>query len=309
MVAVGGAIAKLETALPAQDQRAAAYAANDIHLQMAPLFEFFHPDTPIQVVRMDATFLRIGLDAWFADWGSYDQDLASLESDWAELKATASAKVPSCHRVAGTQSVVGDLDDTLSRLGAGHDVDTAQLESEAGLLEVDILELLFDCPADGETPQSGLGAPCAADDQCDSGQRCDLANAGGRCAPDPALTHVGAPCTTTVDCGSDSRSACNNQVGDGYPGGYCTMEPCDDVQVCSPGATCVAVPFETPACFKSCAIDSDCRAADGYVCQLFPTRPPIGFGPSDHACGFACQKDEDCTSPLACDVASGKCQP
>ena len=138
---------------------------------------------------------------------------------------------------------------------------------------------------------------------------CDPANSRGRCAPDPSTTNVGEPCATTIDCGTDSRDACNNEAGDGYPGGYCAMEPCNDVQVCSPGATCVSLPFETPACLKSCDVDADCRTKEGYVCQLFLSTPPSGFGPTDHACAFSCLKDQNCTSPLKCDVSSGKCTP
>jgi hypothetical protein len=59
----------------------------------------------------------------------------------------------------------------------------------------------------------------------------------------------------------------------------------------------------------ACTADSDCRTDDGYVCQLFPTTPPDGYGPSDHACSFACSQDADCTSPLTCDIPSGKCTP
>lgn len=310
--AVNDAISALDGAIAQKDPQAAAYAANDIHLEMAPLFDFFRPDAPVEIVRMDATFLRIGLDAWFGDWAGFDADLSSLEADWSVLKAAATARVPTCHRVAGTQSVVGDIDATLANLAtarAAKDVATAQVESDAGLLEVDILELLFDCPPDGVTPSSGLGAPCTNDTNCDAGQTCDLANAGGRCAPDPKSTNVGAPCITTVDCGTYERDACNNEVGDGYPGGYCVLEPCDDVQVCPAGATCVAMPFETPACMKSCTDDGDCRTADGYICQGFPTTPPLGFGPSDHACAFPCTSDEQCTSPLTCEVSSGRCIP
>ena len=192
---------------------------------------------------------------------------------------------------------------------ANQDKDVLEQEADAGLLEVDILELLFDCPPDGSMPDSGIGSVCVRDTDCQSGQVCDMDNRGGICAPKASDTNVGEPCTTTIDCGTYSRNACNNEVGDGYPGGYCAMEPCDDVQVCSPGATCVALPFETPSCMKSCAADSDCREAEGYVCQLFTTTPPNGFGPSDHACAFACEKDEDCTTPLKCNVASGKCTP
>lgn len=311
--AINDGIETLTTSIPAQDQEGSAYAANDIHMQMAPLFAYFNPETPVEIVEMDALFLRIGLDGWFGDGAEYDKNLSLIQDDWAVVKATAEAKVPTCHRVAGTESVVGDIDDTIANLAANpaaSDVDVAQVESEAGLLEVDILELLFDCVPDGQEPDSGLGSSCTADADCgDASLVCDLDNGGGTCAPDSALTNVGASCVTTVDCGTYSRDACNSEVGDDYPGGYCVMEPCDDVNVCSPGATCVAMPYETPACMQACTDDSECRTDEGYVCQLFPTTPPDGFGPSDHACAFACTQDADCTSPLTCEVSSGKCIP
>ena len=87
------------------------------------------------------------------------------------------------------------------------------------------------------------------------------------------------------------------------------MEPCNDIEVCPAGASCVSLGGESPGCFKSCTRDADCRTSENYVCQLFLTAPPIGFGPSDHACAFACTRNTDCQSPLTCDIPSGKCQP
>ena len=87
------------------------------------------------------------------------------------------------------------------------------------------------------------------------------------------------------------------------------MEPCNDIEICPAGATCVSLGGETPGCFKTCSSDTDCRQSEGYVCQLFLTTPPQGFGPSDHACAFPCTRDADCKSPLTCDVAAGKCKP
>ncbi|MCA9617893.1 MAG: hypothetical protein KC731_02660, partial [Myxococcales bacterium] len=171
VAAVDTAITTLDGALPKSDQRAAAYAGNDVHLQMAPLFEYFEPDTSVAVVRMDAFFLRVGLDAWYDDWAAFDEGLAMLKADWEALASDARSRVGQCHRVAGTQSVADDLDETLAQLAkasADHDVALAQAESDAGLLEVDILELLFDCPADGAPPSSGLGSPCADDASCDA---------------------------------------------------------------------------------------------------------------------------------------------
>ena len=312
VASVDSAIDTLDSSLPAEDQSASAYAANDIHLQMAPLFAYFNPDTPVEVVRMDAVFLRIGVDAWSEDWSAFSVDLDKLNRDWATLKDAAVAKIPTCSRVAGTASVVDDVDQSLANLAdviSSHDLTLADAESDAGLLEVDILELLFDCPVGTDPPETGLGSACSVDDDCNNGLVCNHEIATGRCSPAAAETKVGATCTTTVDCGSYSRNACNNEVGDGFPGGYCSMEPCDDVQVCSPGATCVAMPFETPACMQACSKDSDCRTGDGYACQLFPTTPPAGFGPTDHACAFPCSSDAECTTPLTCNVANGKCIP
>src|SRR5438477_13006873 len=104
---------------------------------------------------------------------------------------------------------------------------------------------------------------------------------------------VGTPCKATSECGTDPRASCSSE-GEGYPGGYCSLEPCDATQHCPAGATCVSIGSETPACFKGCAKDSDCRTAEGYVCQLFVITPPDGFGPTDHACAFPCKRDPEC---------------
>lgn len=313
VTAIDDAVARLELDIPAEDQEATAYAGNDIHLQTSPLFAYFNRDKPVELEEMDALFLRVGLDAWFGDWAAFDTNLSTIQTDWGVVGPVVAELTPTCHRVAGTASVSDDIDQTIETLLAASDaadLDAAQTGSDDGLAEIDILEQLYDCPADGEAPDSGLGSACTTDEDCGGGDLvCDLDNADGRCAPDAAITSVGEPCTTTVDCGTYERDACNNEIGDQFPGGYCTMEPCNDVQVCSPGATCVAMPYETPACMLACTEDADCRVDEGYVCQLFPVTAPDGYGPSDHACAFACAQDADCTSPLTCDVPSGKCIP
>lgn len=310
--AIDAAIATLQKSIPAKDQKTSAYAANAVGLAVPEIFAYFHPEIPAEVLRMDAVFRQLGLDGHYGDWAAVAADVESLKADWAASKSAVGDRAPTCHRVGGTATILGDIEQSLANAenAVGQkDATLVETESENGALEVDVLELLFDCPPDGAKPTTGLGAACKADSDCDAGQVCDLANSGGKCAPDPANANPGAPCSTTVDCGSDSRAACATEAGDGFPGGYCAMEPCDDIQVCSPGATCVSRPFETPGCLKSCAADTDCRVAEGYVCQRFVTTPPTGFGPSDHACYFPCKDDAGCTSPLKCDVAKGKCNP
>ncbi|MGH7284274.1 MAG: hypothetical protein ACRELY_22330 [Polyangiaceae bacterium] len=310
--AIDSAIASLDQAIAAQDQESAVYASNAIGLAVPALFDFFHPDAPIGVVRMDAVFRQIGLDGHYNKLDGVNSDLSTLKSDWASTSGPVGVRAPTCHRVGGTATVAGEVEQSLSNLdaaAASSDFGTIEKESDNGALEIDTLELLFDCPPDNTTPSHGIGAKCTDNSTCDPGQVCDTANAGGKCAPDPQNAKIGVPCTTTIDCGSDARSACNNAAGDGYPGGYCFMEPCDDVQVCPPGATCVSLGGETPGCFKTCTVDADCRVSEGYVCQLFSTTPPTGFGPSDLACAFPCTRDADCHTPLRCVISSGKCSP
>ncbi len=308
---VDTAIAKLDAAIATMDQKSATYAANEVGLACPELFAFFQPDAPRGVLRMDAVFRQLGLDAHFNNLDAVKADLASLKQDWADTKAAVAQKAPTCHRVGGTATVGNDIEQSLSNLDAAiaaNDLKITENESDNGALEIDTLELLFDCPADGVAPAGGIGVKCTSNAGCGVGQECDLGNAGGKCAP-AASNKIGTACTSTVECGTDSRSACATESGDAYPGGYCTMEPCNDVDVCPAGATCVAIGGETPACFLGCQSDADCRVAAGYVCQLFVTAPPIGFGPTDHACAFACTRDPDCQAPLKCDIPSGKCNP
>jgi hypothetical protein len=304
---VDDAIAALDTSIAAKDQKTAAYAANQVGLACPELFDFFHPDSPMGVLRMDAVYRQLGLDAHYGDLVATQKDLDSLKSDWVTTRSAVTAKTPTCHRVGGTQTIAQDIDDSLTAAGpalAAKNAAMVEAISEDGALQVDVLELLFDCPADGPPPKTGIGSPCAAG-KCEGGLECDPAS--NKCAPSSA-NKIGTPCSSTAECGLDSRSACQNEAGDGYPGGYCSMEPCNDVDVCPPGATCVAIGGETPACLKACSTDGDCRGPD-YVCQLFSTTPPVGFGPSDKACAFLCKRNEDCQKPLKCDTGSGKCTP
>jgi len=309
-------VTALDAAISSHDQQTAATLANAVGLAVPDLFDYFHPDAPKAVVNMDAYFRQLGLDAHYKMPAMTKVDIDTLRADFDGAKAAIAAKVPTCHRVGGTATVSSDIEQSLMNADtalAANDQMTLEKESENGALEIDTLELLFDCPPDGVTPTKGLGSTCTDISTCGPGQVCasygPVANNLKKCAPAPDNAQIGIPCTTTIDCGSDSRSACNNEAGDGYPGGYCFMEPCDDVQICPPGATCVALGGESPGCFKECATDADCRTAEGYVCQLFVTTPPRGFGPTALACSFPCKVDTDCQSPLTCDVATRKCKP
>jgi hypothetical protein len=316
---VDAALASIDTALAVmgqEDQKTAVYNANAVGLAIPDLFDYFHPDAPKAVVNMDAYFRQLGIDAHYGKAAETTADLAALKTDWTSAKSAVAARIKTCFRVGGTATVAGEIDASLSAsetalMATPVNAMAIETESENGALEVDTLELVFDCPAlpQGQLPQSGLGSLCTDGTTCGTGLECAPYGALKRCAPAHQLAKIGTPCSTTNDCGTDSRSACNTEAGDGYPGGYCFMEPCDDVNVCPTGASCVAIGGETPGCFAECMKDGDCRASEGYVCQLFVSTPPKGFGPSAMACAFACTRDADCQSPLTCDVASGKCKP
>lgn len=318
---VNDAITALDSAIAAKDQKKAAYAANSVGLACPDLFDYFHPDAPKEVIRMDAVYRQVGIDAHFGDMPASKMDLASLKTDWGNARGAVATKAPMCHRVTGTDTVSTMIDSSFSKLDAAYannDVAAVEAESDVGAIEIDTLELLFDCPPDNVAPAHGVGAACGPSTSCDPGLECDTAwgsGGTGKCAPSSA-NKIGTPCTSTMDCGTDARSACNTEAGDQYPGGYCFMEPCNDIDICPKGSTCVAIGGELPGCYKSCATDADCRSAEGYVCQLFTTMQPKGFGPTDRACAFPCNSDADCQAPLKCPVpyvagnaASGRCTP
>lgn len=90
----------------------------------------------------------------------------------------------------------------------------------------------------------------------------------GQCKLDGTTTAVGAPCTTTgADpvCGADPNAICNNLTQDGFPGGYCSFEPCSAMAPCPIGSSCARLGGEAVGCFKNCSADAECRGPD-YKC-------------------------------------------
>src|SRR5258708_13897309 len=114
--AIDDAITALDQALAIKDQQAAAYASNAIGLAVPELFDFFHPDAPIGVVRMYAMFRQVGLDGHFQKLDAVRNDIAALKSDWISTKAPVDQRVPTCHRVGGTATVSGDVLQSLTNL-------------------------------------------------------------------------------------------------------------------------------------------------------------------------------------------------
>lgn len=142
----------------------------------------------------------------------------------------------------------------------------------------------------------------------------------GQCKLDGTTTAVGAPCTTTgADpvCGADPNAICNNLTQDGFPGGYCSFEPCSAMAPCPIGSSCARLGGEAVGCFKNCSADAECRGPD-YKCIDVDTL--YIAGPSHKLCYFPqlpCNTNSDCPSnrptcngamPMAMPPTLGTCR-
>jgi hypothetical protein len=120
------------------------------------------------------------------------------------------------------------------------------------------------------------------------------------CKLDGTTAHVGEACTVKnpVDpaCGTDVNVSCNTEADDGFPGGYCSLEPCTDV-LCPVGSSCALLgpAAQDPACWRNCTTNTDCRT--NYVCADVDTR--YRSGASHKICylaTFGCLTNDDCPS-------------
>jgi hypothetical protein len=102
---------------------------------------------------------------------------------------------------------------------------------------------------------------------------------------------IGDNCATNVDCQQDGTRDCDLS----QPGGYCTVNGCDE-KSCPSEAVCIRV-FPDEVSSTACQLDSDCTQAGAGLCQ------------SDGVCG--CKQDLDCTSDGLCvpDVPHSYCVP
>ncbi len=152
---------------------------------------------------------------------------------------------------------------------------------------------------------------------CTTGQACDPND--NKCKPDGTGTHVGDPCSTSgadPKCGSDPKATCNDQTQDGFPGGYCSYEPCSAVQLCPLGASCAHLGGEVNACWKNCNTNADCQnRVNGMDYECVAIDPLYTSGSSHKVCylkAFACTMPADCpASKPTCngaDAGMGLCK-
>lgn len=153
------------------------------------------------------------------------------------------------------------------------------------------------------------GVTCKKDHQI-----CDPLD--GKCKLDGTTTAVGGPCTisgTDPKCGADPNATCNDSTTDEFPLGYCSLEPCSATNLCPIGSVCGRLNAESPACWKRCEADADCRDPD-YSCVDIDTL--WVSGPARKVCffdTFSCDTNADCPSTAPTCVGStmttvGECQ-
>jgi hypothetical protein len=106
---------------------------------------------------------------------------------------------------------------------------------------------------------------------------------------------IGDSCSTNVDCAQDGTRDCDLS----QPGGYCTVNGCDE-KSCPSEAVCIRIfPYEVshPVCQLDSSQGSNCPVGTGKCLQ------------PDGVCG--CASDLDCTSDDVCvpDVPHSYCAP
>jgi hypothetical protein len=132
---------------------------------------------------------------------------------------------------------------------------------------------------------------------CSEGQACFDTFNGLRldktaCVPGDDSAEDGDACGGFFEC--NDLSSCTSDIE--FPGGVCARNGCTvgDDSTCH-GGHCVDVTGETPltgtTCVDTCTSNSDCRAAEGYVCFDGGANPDYCRHP--HV-GDACVGAEDC---------------
>jgi hypothetical protein len=130
---------------------------------------------------------------------------------------------------------------------------------------------------DAAVPQSDAGSQDDAAVQDDAAPvQQDAAAASG----------IGDPCTASGmgqgTC-ADGQLCLSEELTQGQlPGGYCSAQ-CSGNGDCPSDATCVTAGGGYQLCLKTCAVESDCRGAEGYRCVAeggtqicYPWAPPPG---------------------------------
>jgi len=137
-------------------------------------------------------------------------------------------------------------------------------------------------PMSGCSSDDGGGSKS---DPTDAGSDAEDADANVDAGPEGGPP--GSACWVDSDC---KDGLCWTPKEEGMPGGYCVTEGCT-AGSCPTGSSCVSFNDGVDRCVASCALDGDCREAEGYVCSAKNVCwPGTGTIPPGGSCGA----DEQC---------------
>jgi hypothetical protein len=109
---------------------------------------------------------------------------------------------------------------------------------------------------------------------------------------------IGDECTTNVDCSQDGDRDCDLS----QPGGYCTINGCDE-QYCPSEAVCIRVfPYELKTPDNVCAQDGDC-ASDRLCLPDVPSGFCVPRASERRFCAKSCSSNDDCRDGYVCHEA------
>ena len=104
---------------------------------------------------------------------------------------------------------------------------------------------------------------------------------------------IGDSCTTNVDCDQYGNRDCDLS----QPGGYCTVNGCDELS-CPSEAVCIRIfPYEAPG--KTCTADADCTS-DGLCLPDVPDSFCVPRAAERRYCELRCGSNGDCRGGYVC---------
>ncbi len=153
---------------------------------------------------------------------------------------------------------------------------------------------------------------CASDADCGSGLTCQDLNSDGvnECMPEQEVANgSGAPgdaCASTGDCAGGENGFCISEAGNGFPGGYCTVDCTADEALCVAGSSCAALSDTQSLCLDDCMNTSDCRG-DGYACMDLTNGGVAVNTPGSCFIAESCDANTPCadSSTFCVDTATG----
>ena len=147
ITAIDNALAGLIAAITSKDSRAAQTSANAISLSIPDLYDLYDNKVPSDVLRLDASFRLLQIDASFSDWTASSTDLGRVKDVWARLKPVAEPQAAKRQNVTGASTVIADIDTAISDAQAGitaQDSTATTGAAQKGLDLVDVVEKVFE---------------------------------------------------------------------------------------------------------------------------------------------------------------------